>query len=254
MKNELELKPTYWANVSGGKDSLLMLQMILANRDKYPLNGVVHAELEIDYPFIKGVVDEMEKMVKPLGIPFLRIKPRASWIELYSKYGFPARNVRWCNKLYKMDALHQLEEMAVCNGYNVVHYIGYCVDEVRRYENRKKPTEIYPLVLEGIEEKYILEWAKNQPCFNDYYKYMSRCGCMKCPMAPKLELAYQLKYYPEIYKETIQQMKETEERVSLKTGKPYSCTQGNPKYNAVYTDNIVRTKWLAKLEEKENEQ
>jgi tRNA(Ile)-lysidine synthase TilS/MesJ len=53
MKNEIQLTPTYWASVSGGKDSLFMLNMILHNLDRYPLNGVVHFELEIDYPFIK---------------------------------------------------------------------------------------------------------------------------------------------------------------------------------------------------------
>ena len=50
MKNELALKPTYWASVSGGKDSLYMLNLILHNLDKYPLTGVAHFELEIDYP------------------------------------------------------------------------------------------------------------------------------------------------------------------------------------------------------------
>ena len=60
MGNELQLKPTYWASVSGGKDSLYMLNLILHNLDKYQLNGVVHFELEIDFPFIKNVIDYME--------------------------------------------------------------------------------------------------------------------------------------------------------------------------------------------------
>lgn len=53
MKNEMILRPSHWASVSGGKDSLYMLNLILHNLDKYPLDGVVHFELEIDYPFIK---------------------------------------------------------------------------------------------------------------------------------------------------------------------------------------------------------
>ena len=87
----LELKPSYWASVSGGKDSLLMLKLILENPVKYPLNGVVHFELEIDYPFIKDVISYMKKEVEKLGIPFVCIKPRTSWIEWYKKYGFPTR-------------------------------------------------------------------------------------------------------------------------------------------------------------------
>ena len=52
-ENTLVLRPSYWASVSGGKDSLYMLKYILTNIDKYPLDGVIHFELEIDYPFMK---------------------------------------------------------------------------------------------------------------------------------------------------------------------------------------------------------
>ena len=63
MKNEIVLKPSHWASVSGGKDSLYMLLYILLNLDKYPLDGVVHFELEIDFPFIKNVIDYMESEI-----------------------------------------------------------------------------------------------------------------------------------------------------------------------------------------------
>ena len=39
---ELQVEKTYWASVSGGKDSLKMLHIILENPQKYPLNGIVH--------------------------------------------------------------------------------------------------------------------------------------------------------------------------------------------------------------------
>lgn len=57
MSNKIALRPSYWASVSGGKDSLYMLNLILHNLDRYPLDGVVHFELEIDYPFIHDVID-----------------------------------------------------------------------------------------------------------------------------------------------------------------------------------------------------
>lgn len=53
MSNEIALRPSYWASVSGGKDSLYMLNLILHNLEKYPLTGVVHFELDIDYPFMR---------------------------------------------------------------------------------------------------------------------------------------------------------------------------------------------------------
>lgn len=102
MNTEIALKPSYWASVSGGKDSLYMLYLILHNLDKYPLDGVVHFELDIDYPFIHNIIDYVESECKRFGIRFVRIKPRKSWEELYysvyvkSKtiYGFPTRKAR----------------------------------------------------------------------------------------------------------------------------------------------------------------
>lgn len=64
MTGKIALRPSYWASVSGGKDSLYMLNYILHNLDRYPLDGVVHFELEIDYPFIHEVEKELGYKVK----------------------------------------------------------------------------------------------------------------------------------------------------------------------------------------------
>lgn len=123
MGTDIVLRPSYWANVSGGKDSLYMLKLILANPDRYPLDGVVHYELDIDFPFIKDVVDYIEVECKKYGVQFVRIKPRKTWEEWYYTisnktgdiYGFPTRTARWCNSRYKMDAkktITRLDEIA----------------------------------------------------------------------------------------------------------------------------------------------
>lgn len=249
-KYELQLKPTYWASVSGGKDSLYMLNLILHNLDKYPLNGVVHFELEIDYPFIKNVINYMEKECNNHNIKFVRIKPRVSWYTLYEKYGFPTRISRWCNGHYKLDSSKQLKEFMKEQGSYVVYYIGYCVNEISRYEKRNK-NEIYPLVDFNISEDEILEWAKNQPIFNNYYKTNRRCGCMFCPMASRINLAYLLKYYPEKYKELMELAKNTEKIREIEINRPFSVWSSVPKYNTDYIDNNIRTKWLKKLEQEE---
>lgn len=253
--NTLALRPSYWASVSGGKDSLYMLNLILHNLDKYPLNGVVHYELDIDYPFIHDVINYMESECKRFGIPFVRFKPRKSWQELYDKYGFPTRKARWCNDKYKLDCAKQQEEWLNSLGFYVVNYIGYCLDEESRWAKRggKSKVERYPLVEEGITEDVILEWAKTQPIFNHYYKTQRRCGCMYCPMASKMNFAYLYKYYPENFAYMIDKMRETEKIREKELGRPFSVIASNPKYNADYLENIIKTKWLAKLEEKEKE-
>lgn len=117
----------------------------------------------------------------------------------------------------------------------------------------RSKAERYPLVEEGITEDVILEWAKTQPIFNHYYETQRRCGCMYCPMASKMNFAYLYKYYPENFAYMIDKMRETEKIREKELGRPFSIIASNPKYNADYLENIIKTKWLAKLEEKEKE-
>lgn len=249
MKNEIELKPSYWASVSGGKDSLYMLNLILHNLNKYPLNGVVHFELEIDFPFIHKVIDYMESECAKFGIPFYRIKPRKTWKELYDKYGFPTGKARWCNNKYKLDSKTQMKDFLKSQGAYLVSYIGYCVDEKSRYSDRYNKYERYPLVEENIEEATILEWAKTQPIFNDYYKFNKRCGCMWCPMSCMANHAYLLHYYPNEYEELMKLAHDTEVKRERELGRPFSVWQVNPKYNTEYRDKRVREVYLPKLKE-----
>ena len=162
MGNEIALRPSYWASVSGGKDSLYMLNLILHNLDRYPLDGVVHFELEIDYPFIHDVIDYMESECKRFGIRFVRIKPRKTWEDWYKRYGFPTRKARWCNDKYKLDANKQLQDWMRSLGFYTVQYIGYCADEKHRFNKRltAQKVERYPLAENGITESEIWEWAK----------------------------------------------------------------------------------------------
>lgn len=178
------------------------------------------------------------------------LKPRKTWKELYNQYGFPTRTARWCNSKYKLDALQQTKEYLKEQGLYLVSYIGYCADEVKRYNNRNNKNEIYPLVDYGIEEETILEWAKNVPIFNDYYKYNSRCGCMFCPMMSMSNTAYLLKYYPNKYDELMILAKETEHKREKELGRPFSVFSSNPKYNADYRDKRIKEKYLLELEEK----
>ena len=45
MQNAPAIRPIHYASVSGGKDSLFMMKIILENPQKYPLDIVVHFEL-----------------------------------------------------------------------------------------------------------------------------------------------------------------------------------------------------------------
>lgn len=85
-----------------------MLGLILANQDKYPLDMVVNFDLEIEWEISKKVVSYIENKCKEANIKFVRIKPRKSWDELFSKNGFPTHPVKWCNPMYKLDCKNNL--------------------------------------------------------------------------------------------------------------------------------------------------
>lgn len=195
----------------------------------------------------------MREMCHHVGVPFVSIKPRISWYELYEMYGFPTRKARWCNSKYKLDAKRQLTEFLHTQGLRTVSYIGYCADETKRFSKRRGIDEIYPLVDAGITEDKILEWAQGQHCFHGWYITQKRQGCMFCPMAKYSQYAYMLKYYPITYGKMIDMMRKTEQELSNRYGKQIAITQSNGKYNVDHLDNVVRTKHLPKLERMECE-
>lgn len=244
MGNDIVLRPSYWASVSGGKDSLYMLMLILSQPERYPLDGVVHFELEIDFPFIKDVVNLMREKCEMLGIPFVSIRPNVSWYTYYEKWGIPTRRARWCNSPYKMDAKKQLQNFLKTRGEKLISYIGYCADEVNRF---KDDGNIYPLAENNIVESTILEWAKTEPIFNDYYKYNDRCGCMYCPMSSMQRLSYMYVFYPDNYNWFMNACKETEATREKELGRKFSIWQTNTKYDTKYYDHRIRTVYVPKL-------
>ena len=133
----------------------------------------------------------------------------------------------------------------------VIFYIGFCVDEKERFEKRKdgNTTEIYPLADFNIEEKTILQWAKNEPIFNSYYKFNDRCGCMFCPLASRKNLAYLAKFYPEQFEIMIKLMEHTEKIRSIELGRKFCIMDSRGKYDAKYIKENVLNKHLPKLNE-----
>lgn len=48
-----------------------------------------------------------------------------------------------------------------------------------------------------------------------------------------------------------EKMRETEQIREAQFGRPFSVISSNPKYNADYLENIIKTKWLKKLNKME---
>lgn len=245
-KTDLKLRPIHYACLSGGKDSYYMLGLILANPQKYPLDLVVHFELEIDWDWSKSVVNKIEKRCALAGIKFLRLKPEKTWDELCDMYGFPTRLARWCNSEYKLNPENQLKKWIKEQNCRPVAYIGFCADEKARFKydigNWQEQDMCYPLAEENITEDIVLRWARNQPLLKNWYSLFKRQGCKLCPIMSRLEMAYLYKYENETYQKYIMRAKEKEERFGIRVWE---------KYNVEQIDEIIKTKWLSILETRE---
>lgn len=72
-------------------------------------------------------------------------------------------------------------------------------------------------------------------------------------MSSYLTFAYLYKYYPANFSFMLEKMRETEAMRERELGRPFSVVSSNPKYNADYLEQIIKTKWLKKLNEMEEE-
>ena len=50
----------------------------------------------------------------------------------------------------------------------------------------------------------------------------------------------------------MEKVRETEQLKERELGRPFAVLATNPKYNADYMENIIKNKWLYKLNEEEN--
>ncbi len=154
-KYDIKLRPIHYACVSGGKDSLYMLNLILNNLDKYPLDMVVNYDMELDWEWTKEVVAFMEERCNQAGLKFVRIKPEHDWNYWYQQWGFPNRQSRWCNSRLKMNCVKQITDWIKQQNCRPLAYIGFCADEDKRFKyeigtNWEIQDTCYPLAEECI--------------------------------------------------------------------------------------------------------
>lgn len=264
---DVSLRPIHYASVSGGKDSLMMLIIILKNLAKYPLDMVIYFDLEIDWGWSKNVIAYIEKKCNEAGIKFIRIKPRKCWEELYKKYGFPNNRAKWCNSDYKLDAKKQLNEWVKSQNCRPVAYIGLCADEVQRFQYeigniQEGQSEIYPLAEEQICESDIAAWASTQSIFEveipksilaaeygvagqkiNYYRYFDRQGCMLCPSMAMKEMAFLALTSPHDFNFMFDCIKETEERIFREKGKEWKFRNEG---SDIIKERVLK-KWVPEL-------
>ncbi|MFX1466204.1 MAG: phosphoadenosine phosphosulfate reductase family protein [Promethearchaeota archaeon] len=177
---------------SGGKDSLCLL--LLAKEALGENFDVFFADTGIEFP---ETIDNVFTTMKNLGIEnrFIYKKAEANWEIMCNKFGPPARDFRWCCKLFKLSPTAQIIREHYPQG--VITFLG-----VRRYESqpRAKENRIWknPFVPGQIGASPIKNWTalhvwlyllmKDAVVNPLYYKGFERIGCIYCPAMKLSEL------------------------------------------------------------------
>lgn len=173
----------YYLGFSGGKDSIVLLDLVKRSKVKFE---VFYNVTTIEHP-------ETLEFVKTFPeVQFLQ--PKASIEELIIKKGFPPlQKYRYCTT-----------ELKIKHGRDRLKLIGIRAEESPRRAN------LNPMKLDG-KDRYIypiFDWTaadiwqyigkyglRYHPLYNCGYK---RIGCVLCPFAPKKQIELEIEKYPDI--------------------------------------------------------
>ncbi len=186
---------------SGGKDSTLMLLMMLEKG--LPIDDIIFADTGMEF---QELYDYIERIEGVIGRKVNRLKPKKTWDDLFFAkkkkgnnigqiYAFPMTMA--CNMTAKLK-LTTIDRYYRSIGEDYTVYIGIARNEPDRYK-RLKANERAPLYEWGIDENFVIQELKRRGLHNPLYDTFDRLGCYTCPNINLKELRLMRKRYPAEY-------------------------------------------------------
>lgn len=223
----MEDKTLYIATISGGKDSVAMVDLLLKNN--YPVDYIVFNDTKLEFKEMYEYMEKVKKYIKEKydkeiitlksekelfkDIIFGRISKRSKKWEGYIRgTGFYSPYPQYC--LWRRDGKVNIFNKwlrSILKKHNTKKYklyIGFTLDEVKR--KSKDKNILYPLIDDfKMTEKCCLEYTKKIGLYNPLYNYFNRTGCSICPFTKKADIYKLYKYFPELF----EQVKEIEKKL-----------------------------------------
>lgn len=240
----------YVANISYGKDSIAMLEII--HRYKLPLERIIHCDIwatdtvSAKLPPMLEFSEYADKVIKQrYGIEVEHVRSSDTFESAFKHVntkgkhigkvrGFPNTVRRWCVSNLKTDPLDKARR-----GYKV--YVGYAIDETHRL-HRLNGNKLAPLVEYGITEEEAFDICKRIGLLSPVYTNNTyRDGCWFCPLQKISNIKRLYTEYPEHW-------------AILQRLENYAQVKHNKDTNTFRSNNPRTVAGLAERFERENRQ
>lgn len=198
----------YILSLSGGKDSLAMLLLVIEK--KLPLDRVVFYDTGVEFQAIYNIIDQVKPLIEEYGAHLDILHPKRPFLldmlakPVASKSGEERYGFDWCGGVCRWQTGCKVSEI---NRYlsqfdEYTQYVGIACDEPKRirYENHK----VYPLVEYQMTESDCLAYCRSKG-FHwkegdiDLYDILDRVSCWCCANKNTKELRNMYHFLPEYW-------------------------------------------------------
>jgi len=212
----------YIATISGGKDSVTMVDLLLKN--DYPVDYIVFNDTKLEFKMMYDYIDKLNEYFKNrYNKEIIKTEPDIEFKDLILRdrtrgerkgktKGFLSPEMPFCD-FRKYSKINPLQKWLKKNNIkDYILYIGFTKDEIARADNFRKnnPNTIFPLIeyfnMSELDcKKYLIE----QEMENPLYRYFSRTGCKFCHYQSEQDWYHIWKYFNKDW----QELKELEKKV-----------------------------------------
>jgi len=176
---------------SGGKDSIVMLDLVMKSLPKSSF-VVVFGDTGMEFPDTYVTVDEIEQQCRNAEILFYRAESHFNPNDSWRLFGPPSRTLRWCCYVHKSaPQTLKLREVLGKVDYTGMDFVGVRVHEstsrfdytFENYGEKQKGQFSHNPILDWTSaEVWIYTFAENLVINRAYKLGNPRAGCLFCPM------------------------------------------------------------------------